>query len=333
MRRIFVFTAGDKAARSHLSDSITKPVSLQWLLETTPTDMADYMAEVIAVDDGFYAWGAVPGPVNEKTWERMQVGDQVLCVYDNRYRFACSVTAKFRNAELAKRIWKTDPEGRTWEYMYSLSRPVPIDVSVVDGAAPQFLNKGYRGFTRISDDKVRAIVGEFGSLDGFMESVFGVSIPATSVEAALTAAREAVAQLPQADFDPSSLVDGRRRVVQEVVRRQGQPAFRKSLLAAYGGTCVVTGCSVESVLEAAHIAPYLGLESNKIQNGLLMRADIHTLFDLGLLKITTAGVVELHDTLASTDYTALAGRQIAEPIDPAMRPSVEALRHKYSMVL
>ena len=69
------------------------------------------------------------------------------------------------------------------------------------------------------------------------------------------------------------------------MRRRGQSVFRKQLLAAYNGQCAITRCDVEDVLEAAHIISYKGEETNHIGNGLLLRADIHTLFDLGLLAV------------------------------------------------
>ncbi len=53
----------------------------------------------------------------------------------------------------------------------------------------------------------------------------------------------------------------------------------------YEHRCVVTGCTVIAVLEAAHIRPYRRPEDNDVKNGLLLRADIHTLFDLNLLGI------------------------------------------------
>ncbi len=49
------------------------------------------------------------------------------------------------------------------------------------------------------------------------------------------------------------------------------------LLKAYSGRCAVTGCDAEPALEAAHLRPYKGPESNTAANGLLLRSDIHTL--------------------------------------------------------
>src|SRR5690349_6977301 len=58
--------------------------------------------------------------------------------------------------------------------------------------------------------------------------------------------------------------DLRERALREIALRQGQPAFRAALMAAYGGTCCITGYRTEPVLEAAHIAPYKGLHTNAV---------------------------------------------------------------------
>ena len=47
----------------------------------------------------------------------------------------------------------------------------------------------------------------------------------------------------------------------------------------------MSGCREEEVLQAAHILPYTDAETNKIDNGLLLRADLHNLFDLYLISI------------------------------------------------
>nr|WP_262905451.1 HNH endonuclease [Hymenobacter nitidus] len=128
-------------------------------------------------------------------------------------------------------------------------------------------------------------------------------------------------------FNPASVRDGREWVLASIVRRRGQSAFRKSLLEAYSGACAITGCKVEPLLEAAHIIPYLGPSTNYTQNGLLLRADIHTLFDLQLLAIDPISlVVELSPDLAGSEYATLNGKAIFLPALEANRPSVDALR-------
>lgn len=74
-------------------------------------------------------------------------------------------------------------------------------------------------------------------------------------------------------FDPTGAVDARETVARQIKARRGQQAFRDKLLAAYGGRCAITGCPVPDVLEAAHIHPYRGEETNHVVSGLLLRAD------------------------------------------------------------
>lgn len=80
-------------------------------------------------------------------------------------------------------------------------------------------------------------------------------------------------------------VDVRRTTFRAIKTRQGQGDFRRKLIQAYEGRCAVTGSRALSVLEAAHIHPYTGPHTNRVFNGLLLRADIHTLFDLDRLTI------------------------------------------------
>lgn len=127
-------------------------------------------------------------------------------------------------------------------------------------------------------------------------------------------------------FDPRDDRDLRERAISEVARRRGQAAFRAALLDAYGGSCCVTGCTLKDALEAAHISPYKGDHSNHVQNGLLLRADIHTLFDLGLLTVSQDYRVKLaRNAFEDESYSALEGGHLKLPSDPNMHPSLEAL--------
>lgn len=116
------------------------------------------------------------------------------------------------------------------------------------------------------------------------------------------------------DFDSSTAFDNRERVLRPIVRRRGQPAFRAALIRAYQQTCAVTGCNAVDALEAAHIVPYNGPASNHIGNGLLLRADIHTLFDLHLISIHPDSMtVRLNERLHSTSYRDLDGVSVTQP--------------------
>ena len=87
--------------------------------------------------------------------------------------------------------------------------------------------------------------------------------------------------------------------------RRGQPKFRKKLLSLYD-SCMVSGCKIEDVLEACHIVPYSVSHDNSPENGILLRSDLHTLLDCGLMSITEDFRVEFsHDEFPShyDDFT------------------------------
>jgi len=68
-------------------------------------------------------------------------------------------------------------------------------------------------------------------------------------------------------------------------QRLGQKSFKAVVLQAYGRRCAITGNKIRPVLEAAHIIPVSRGGMHSIGNGLLLRSDIHTLFDRGYLSI------------------------------------------------
>ena len=132
----------------------------------------------------------------------------------------------------------------------------------------------------------------------------------------------------EGQFDPEGITDARERVISSIVRRRGQSAFRKRLLTAYKGRCAISGCDVEDVLEAAHIIPYKGAETDHTANGLLLRADLHTLFDLGLVAVDEATMqLLIAPVLVGTDYEQYLGGKIKLPDDPVSQPSRDALKH------
>jgi len=131
-------------------------------------------------------------------------------------------------------------------------------------------------------------------------------------------------------FDESDNGDRRQKAIAEVVRRRGQAKFRKSLLDAYGAKCAITACDAVEALEAAHIAPYRGDHSDHVQNGLLLRADIHSLFDLGLLSVNPATrKVIIAKGLLGTAYSNLAGSPLLLPKDQKHWPSHTALQNHF----
>jgi hypothetical protein len=127
---------------------------------------------------------------------------------------------------------------------------------------------------------------------------------------------------PVSPFDPQLIDDERDRNLALIVQRRGQSEFCEALLRAYNSTCCFSGCNVEQVLEAAHIVPYQGSATNHVRNGLLLRTDLHTLFDLGLITVDAATMTILvAPVLAGSMYAEFDGRTIRLPIDPRDRPA------------
>jgi hypothetical protein len=127
-------------------------------------------------------------------------------------------------------------------------------------------------------------------------------------------------------YDPDG-VDRRPVVERQIRERRGQRQFRDALREWYGDRCLVTACEVLAVLEAAHINPYRGKNDNHPENGLLLRSDIHTLFDLDLLGIEPESLrTELHPDVAK-EYGDLDGIELA--CTGIHRPSRKALGMRY----
>jgi hypothetical protein len=143
---------------------------------------------------------------------------------------------------------------------------------------------------------------------------------------------EKIESEPSEPFEPKGQVDARARVLREVIQRRGQQKFRKELIIAYGGCCAISGCPVTPLLEAAHITPYLGPDTNSITNGLLLRADLHTLWDLGLLAVDPETYkVWVSSEVDDPTYQELVGANLTHPSHPGQEPSISALRQQWAL--
>jgi hypothetical protein len=124
-------------------------------------------------------------------------------------------------------------------------------------------------------------------------------------------------------------LDARALVLRSIRARQGQARFRAMLRDRYGDACMITGCAVMDVVEAAHISPYRGTADNHADNGLLLRADLHTLFDLDLLAIDPSSLrVQVHPEIVGPEYANINGRLLQ--IGNRGRPSQPALEERWA---
>ena len=114
--------------------------------------------------------------------------------------------------------------------------------------------------------------------------------------------------------------------------RLGQGAFRVVVTEAYGRRCAVTGERTLPVLQAAHIKPYNESGPHRVDNGLLLRADLHILLDRGYMTVTEDLHVEVsrrikEDFHNGEHYYALHGSPLANVPERCIeRPSPEFVR-------
>lgn len=115
-------------------------------------------------------------------------------------------------------------------------------------------------------------------------------------------------------FTPEEILDKRIRRLASVATRPGAQAFRSEVLSAYGSSCCISRYAVGAVLEAAHICPYRGPDSDRVANALLLRADLHKLHDARLLAVSDEDhTVLIKDMLKDSPYGDLEGVAITEP--------------------
>lgn len=127
--------------------------------------------------------------------------------------------------------------------------------------------------------------------------------------------------------------DGINAIVRQVAGRLGQTKFRQDLFKNYGCRCLITGCTVPHVVEAAHIRPYKSKGDFIVDNGLPLRSDLHMLFDQNLLAFHPDTLkVELHPKLIGTEYGCFLGQPLK--LDNAqISPNKAALKERHEAFL
>lgn len=126
--------------------------------------------------------------------------------------------------------------------------------------------------------------------------------------------------------------EGRKRFGEliQIRPRLGQGSFRIAVMEAYGRACAITTEHSLPVLESAHIKPYAKGGEHEISNGILLRSDIHRLFDRGYVTVTNdfrfVVSARLKEEFANgKSYYGLHGKQLHVPAQQPQKPSSEML--------
>ncbi len=202
-----------------------------------------------------------------------------------------------------------------------------MQISVPVGQLKDWLSDKHEPFTRVDDKYLQAIRSDFGTLKHFIaENVMQREQKGPSLD--ISGIFKTVEDTATATgiFQAVSVTDSRTRHFEAIIRRRGHPRFRQALIKAYGGKCAISRCEAEDVLEAALISPFQGDKTYHVSNGLLLRSDLHTLFDLGHIAIdSTTMRLLLAKPLLNSTYKVLDGRRLTLPERPELAPSVDAL--------
>lgn len=326
MPRIFIANADSPRDRADVERSIAHAIDRQTIISSFSDSTYPELIEIERNGHGFFAWGLEPREEHIEHWFRMGKGDYVLIGYKGAYRHYGKVLGRYQNERAARTIWSSDvgPDQQR-QYLFFITEPIALGQPF--DALADYLPTSFADFERVSDDTVRRIEAEFGTVERFIRRRLLTSSaggPLLDISGMIQLSERELARLQT--FDPDSGKAGRHQVIESIIRRRGHPSFRQQLLAAYEYRCAITNFNAVDALEATYIVPYRGKFTHHASNGLLLRADLHTLFDLGRLAIDTRNMtVVLADELADSSYKILHGRPLRYPRNEEQRPSVEAL--------
>lgn len=353
MPQVFVFVAADPQAQQNLTRSIESPIDNDQTVFECFSEAHRQHLETIREDvGGFYAWGAVPGPRNIPTCDAMKRGDYVLSTYGNAYHHAAQVLATYDNGQFAERVWGTDHEGRTWQYMYFLTEPVQVYRGVPEVA--DYLNAGYRGFTKIHPTKVDAILDEFGSVDEFIHQVLGGPRGGTSATRIFSPVTQRdIEDLDDADRLDRSEVDRESATIRErlaeqprlkegldlqtkqIKGRARRAAFAIDVKKLYGYQCAICGSELRTPdgkpeVQSAHIFPKGRDGRDDARNGLCLCRRHHWAMDVGWISIDDDYKILVRQDLPDhEDYSFIRryeGEKIHLPALAEAAPDVMYLR-------
>jgi predicted restriction endonuclease len=110
-----------------------------------------------------------------------------------------------------------------------------------------------------------------------------------------------------------------------IKRRLRQGEFRRGQIYRWVG-CAVSGCTVEAVLEACHIKPWNDFPSERLdaENGLCLTANLHKLFDAGLITFEDDGRMSVSDQISQEDQAILMlkGRVLRKSLTPQQQSNL-----------
>ncbi|MFD7985473.1 hypothetical protein ACFV4M_19160 [Kitasatospora indigofera] len=236
--RIVMQPAGrsKKDVNQHYLDTIASPVVFDDHTDLLDPDVLLRLKQLFP-EGAARMWGVVPGKkeVNVSKVKKMKPGDFVFFSGDKHLYFGGTIALMWRNEALAERLWTTDHNGSTWEYMYAISdtRGFDIPVEEIRRLLDWNPNRNIQGIS-ILDENESGILRAYLTLDP------GTAVGPPSDEEDELAAVEAL----EGPLDAPAVI----------ARRREQAALKRHLLPGASGECVLCGRTLpRTFLVAAHI--------------------------------------------------------------------------------
>jgi hypothetical protein len=175
MANVFIFSLDDEAANAQVGTTIEKGCELEPLLPLIPEETQIENLRRVYPDGKCYVWGVPEKADHFSIWNFMTEGDLVLGYHDRSIVSAAYVLTKINNPPLAARLWGKGSEG-PFNLMCFTNEPFTGEVPIV----PQmsiYLDRDYRGFTKLDPEKRDNIMRDYGSFETFVRLGLGYDFP------------------------------------------------------------------------------------------------------------------------------------------------------------
>lgn len=318
--RIFLAPCSNEHAQEHLQNTVVEGVERDVYRDHVDRDLGQRVP----------IWGTTEG-MGERYAGKMREGDLVLFYTgDKCYRYSARVRRVEIDRPLSVDLWtgyeselRNDQSEAPWPYVIFLQ-----DVRRVDIDSTHFhelLGDGIDypiNFRSVSDEKVRRIVDQYGSVDEFVRHwQRNPGPPESDLYEQAKSELHAVTQPPE-------LTEPQQEYT-EIRRRARSAAFREEVRELYDYTCAICGAerwtpAGHPEVEAAHIYPRSENGADDLRNGLALCKLHHWAFDSGWLSLDNGYEVLVKDrpnTTGYEDFVRLEGDRIRLPGDPQYYPA------------
>lgn len=271
----------EKDVEQHYQDTIVTPVVFDDHADLLDATAIDQLKQLFP-EGRAQMWGVVPGKknVNLSRINKMHPGDWVFFSGDKRLYFGGTIALMWRNKELATRLWGTDHNGSTWEYMYALSgtRGFDIPITEIRALLDWNPNRNIMGISVLSEAESDAL-----------QTLLTLDPATAALEPADTAQEEAAV----------AAFDGALERTAQRAQRGEQAALKRRLLQGSTGQCALCGRSLPGAfLIAAHIkkrALCSDDEKRDLANIAMLACTLgcDAVYEHGYITVTPEGTIQI----------------------------------------